>query len=850
MSASGLKAKVAIIVPVYNDEKYIHVCLESILAQTAGYWEAVFVDDASTDDSVKIIEGYADKDARIRLLRSEKNGSAWAARARGILNISASVQYILFADADDTLQPQTVERAYEEMVKDPVDILHFGTNVQFNEGVDKKTAENYTKYLQPPVCALAGREVFDSFVDRSFEGHLWNKMFDAKLLQEVIGRIGAEHMLPKAQDKALYWAICWSKRNLRYRGIADKLYNYNYGFGVEGSSAEISLDEYKQYLCQAWTEDLIAQIMRGEPEVARYAAVLEKSRYNLLRHSVRNLKRLARKDRAAGIDMAMTYWNDTLDPARFVCAFAEFTWDDFMGAAEILKRSVLNKTIKTGRDFKTIGTYYHRMDNGGIQRVIAQIMDIWHGLGYRIVLFTDSDPSENDYDIPNYVKRVKIARPASKCKASNYAERGMSMARLIKENNVDCMVYHAYFSDVLLYDTAVCKSLDVPFILYVHNVFTKFLLSHESKFSTVAKAAGFANGVVCLSDTDKCWWTNFNRNVHVVLNPLTFDLAATKVAPRDGHNILFLCRMAEFPKRPNDAITIAKAVLAEIPDAKLYMVGDTDDKKYMTSLQNRIRRLHFEESIILCGFHKDVEQYYRECSIFLSCSAFEGFPLTLCEAMSHGLPVVMYELPYLQVAQGNEGIISVKQEDKESAARIITELFRDGKALRVRGDKGRSFLERLYETDLSKQWRDIFFSVTEWYEAEDASLQGQMFRMLIEDYYFGIRKAESKGMNESRLAQCKAQLRAVQADLGALEKIMGADKNPSGSAEPSSGILKELSKMAASLAQMNKQTEQLRRERAETEGHYRALLNSKSFKIGRIVTFIPRKIRDLLKKGK
>ena len=57
---------------------------------------------------------------------------------------------------------------------------------------------------------------------------------------------------------------------------------------------------------------MIAEIMRAHPEAAEYGAVLEKSRYNLLRHSIRNLMRLPFHDRSAGLDMALSYWNDAM----------------------------------------------------------------------------------------------------------------------------------------------------------------------------------------------------------------------------------------------------------------------------------------------------------------------------------------------------------------------------------------------------------------------------------------------------------------------------------------------------------------------------------------------------------
>ena len=851
------EARVAIIVPVYNDEKYLATCIESILFQTVDYWEALFIDDASYDSSAAIVETYSKQDSRIRLLKNEKNSSAWVARAKGILNISDTVEYILFADADDTLQPNMVERAYKVMSKNPVDILHFGSNVENCSHVSRTRIQNYTQYLQPPVGYLNGREIFDSFVSRDFEGHLWNKMFNAKLLQDVIKHMGQDRILPKAQDKVLYWAVCWSKPDLTYRGIADRLYNYNYGLGVEGRDSSLTLDAFRQYLCQAWTENAIAEVMAEHPnEASKYAGVIEKSRYNLVRHSVRNLMRLSLKDRAEGINMALSYWNTKLDAARLVCALAENTWEDRVTAERIIKSTLINKT-DTIKNIHTIGTYYHRMDNGGIQRVIAQIIGVWHELGYNVVLFTDCDPTENDYDLPEYVKRVKIARPSSKCKNTNYVERGMSFAKLLLENEVDCMVYHSYFSDVLLYDECICKSLGIPFVIYMHNIFTKFLFTNEEKFATVACNSELADGIVCLTEPDRTWWGKFNGNVHVVINPLTFDIEKTQFAPRNNKNILFLGRMEELSKRPNDAISIAKKVIEKIPEAKMYMVGSTDNQKYMEGLQNRINRLHLENNIILCGYHKDVSQYYDDCSVFLSCSAYEGFMLTLCEAMSYGLPIVMYKLPYLATTQNNGGIVEVDQNDVDAAAESIVELFSNTDKLIDIGNKGHDFLKLLYKVDIKEQWGNIFNSLYSNNREFVPDNDKEVARMIVEDFYIGVKNRiveDLSAVNEKQdklIKQCRAQLDMLKLDMGILETILGESNSTVSTAtkDDLSVLNKNIKKMVVALEKNNDEIAKLQKDKRVINRDLQAVLNSRSYKIGRIVTYIPRKIRDFFRRG-
>lgn len=97
---------VSIIIPVYNVEKYLRICLDSVLAQTYGGYEVIMVNDGSTDDSGKICEEYAGKDARFHLITQENMGLA-SARNTGIR--AAKGKYIYFIDSDDCINPSLLE---------------------------------------------------------------------------------------------------------------------------------------------------------------------------------------------------------------------------------------------------------------------------------------------------------------------------------------------------------------------------------------------------------------------------------------------------------------------------------------------------------------------------------------------------------------------------------------------------------------------------------------------------------------------------------------------------------------------------------------------------------------------
>ena len=112
--------KVSIIVPVYNTEKYLAQCLDSIINQSLKDIEILCVDDGSTDNSGKICDNFSLKDNRIYVIHQENKGSV-EARKSGIYSDKAKeVKYLMFCDADDEMPLKAIEILVKNAEKYPV----------------------------------------------------------------------------------------------------------------------------------------------------------------------------------------------------------------------------------------------------------------------------------------------------------------------------------------------------------------------------------------------------------------------------------------------------------------------------------------------------------------------------------------------------------------------------------------------------------------------------------------------------------------------------------------------------------------------------------------------------------
>ena len=161
-------AQVSIIIPCYNCEKHLERCLDSVLAQTCQDWEAIVVDDGSTDASAAVLAQYAARDSRFKVTRQANRGQS-AARNR-VLEM-ATGEYISFLDADDFYDAGFLADLLAEARRTGADVVM--TNTRFVDG-------NKTRQTQFARKALTD---FSERIGILPHGGVWDKMFRADFIR-------------------------------------------------------------------------------------------------------------------------------------------------------------------------------------------------------------------------------------------------------------------------------------------------------------------------------------------------------------------------------------------------------------------------------------------------------------------------------------------------------------------------------------------------------------------------------------------------------------------------------------------------------------------------------------------
>ena len=201
-----MENKVSIIIPIYNSNKYLKECLDSIINQTYSNLEIILIDDGSKDNSFDICEEYAKKDKRI-ILKKKNNEGVSATRNLGIEICTG--KYILFIDSDDYCNENMIEKILYNSQKN--DLIICGYNKIYKNKKVHYIVKNKEKNIEDMVIN-----------DESVGGYLWNKLFKTSIIKE--NNIRFDKDIHFCED--LLFVLSYIKNINSVSYIDEELYNY------------------------------------------------------------------------------------------------------------------------------------------------------------------------------------------------------------------------------------------------------------------------------------------------------------------------------------------------------------------------------------------------------------------------------------------------------------------------------------------------------------------------------------------------------------------------------------------------------------------------------------------------
>jgi len=168
--------KISVVIPVYNVEKYLRQCLDSVISQTFTDFECICVNDGSTDNSLSILQEYANKDKRFKVFSKENKGISDTRNAGIRLSVG---EYITFIDSDDWVENNFLERLYSVAVAEKADIVSCNWKFYFN---------NESKFETARVRRLDIINDKDDNAKKLYKGYhgayVWRKLYKTNIIKD------------------------------------------------------------------------------------------------------------------------------------------------------------------------------------------------------------------------------------------------------------------------------------------------------------------------------------------------------------------------------------------------------------------------------------------------------------------------------------------------------------------------------------------------------------------------------------------------------------------------------------------------------------------------------------------
>ncbi len=301
--------QVSIVIATYNDAPTLGDCLRTALTQSLEDIEVICVDDASHDQTPSILQGFASRDPRLRVVRLARRSSAATARVEGAR--LALAPHILFVDSDDELTEHACEIACERILAEGADVLQFTVEVTDDGGRLRRLVEH-------EACYDSTQAVLDACYVQGFPACnvLWNRMFETDLVRRAFAW-AKPAFVPAANDLYLFFLIATHAR--LYRAVSTPPL-YRHFVGRSTGDRQGSPVALLQHACGKARALALIEAYIAECQLTVDAHIVQKLRDTFERGSAYAYRLLTPNVQAQCFDILLSSWG--ADAARRIADVA------------------------------------------------------------------------------------------------------------------------------------------------------------------------------------------------------------------------------------------------------------------------------------------------------------------------------------------------------------------------------------------------------------------------------------------------------------------------------------------------------------------------------------------------
>ncbi|HWV48447.1 MAG TPA: glycosyltransferase [Microbacterium sp.] len=690
---------VSIVMPVFNDAPTIALALESALAQTLHDVEIICVDDASTDGTAAVIERFAARDDRVRLIRHEKNASAFQARRTGVL--AARAEHLLFLDGDDELVPSAAQTALALADSSDADIVGFGVTIVESDG---RTGNAYERRLQPIHHELRGDDVLRGLfpIHKPAQGQLWRYLFRTSILRSAYAMLPSELALPRINDLPLMFIVATMAES--YVSLKDKLYRYHFGRG--GSGHRVDSPARAEFYASAIRSidsirPAIEQLARVHSDTELVIASYESTRSSIIGYVCFQL--VERSD-ADVLGAALTYLLSFAPADDIVRAAARF----YPVTLKTLKYHLPRPSL-AGRKVRNVLLATSTLRTGGVSAVLASQARYLTEAGYRVTVVARSTGSEPQA-VPPGVDLIELT-------ARDLLGRLAEWSAICREREIDVVIDHQVLYTRYWPEFALAARAEGALTIgWIHNFVARPVLDGTDRLELIEACNNTLTHLVVLSALDVAYLrirgiehVSFAPNPPSPLVLDSFSNPPSRRAPGSTIRLVWWGRLEQRTKQVYELIEIGVHLREQGVSFSITVVGPDWDDVTARSFNARSRRRGVGDAVVAIGpRHGDrLMAEIDAADAFVTTSLIEGYQLTIAEAQARGLPVFMYELPWLTLVRDNGGIISVPQGDAGGLARQIVRSTRDQSTYRELSRASVESARRVLDRDYTRVYADL-----------------------------------------------------------------------------------------------------------------------------------------------
>ena len=392
-----------------------------------------------------------------------------------------------------------------------------------------------------------------------------------------------------------------------------------------------------------------------------------------------------------------------------------------------IQRNINLKFNNNLKDKIKIGIYTYSFKNGGLQKLTSLILKYFHNIKiYDIYIFTIKGKEDNEYIIPQNVKRIIIKKP-----------RLENLINQINNNKIDILIYNFFNSTEI---EILNQFKNTKIIFYIHQSIFYWIYLNYFLFKSLYTAYQKSKYIISLVPFENDYlFPKWGIRSILMNNFISYEF--NEIIPSDLSSkiILMIGRAEDKLKRFELGIKAMKYIIKEIPNSEMKIISALKPRQ----LKSLVGFLNLTNNIRFTGYSNRPEIYFKNASLHIFPSISESFGLVLCETKIYGIPNILVGIDYLTIQKG--GTIVIYDDNPESIAVEAIKILKNYKIRKQLGENARNSMKVFKNELIVKKWNKIFLSI---YNGDN--------------YYQNLRKRDIKISEKSAMEILNNQLNLLK----------------------------------------------------------------------------------------